>query len=106
MNVQEVARWLNVPVSWVYENSEKGALPSYKVGRYRRFVPSEIEHFIESSRTKAVLNAAKGISKPEIARRTKTPLAPQQGANPAGARLNARQRTREHDHGTTIPNRD
>jgi excisionase family DNA binding protein len=48
--VQDVAARLSVPVSWVYAQAEAGLLPSYKVGRYRRFNMAEIERFLEGRR--------------------------------------------------------
>lgn len=50
LNVQDVAHRLAVPVSWVYAASEAGTLPSFKIGRYRRFRTSEIDAYIEASR--------------------------------------------------------
>ena len=49
-DVAWVSRRLKVPKSWVYQHAETGMLPSRKVGKYRRFVPSEIEEFIEGRR--------------------------------------------------------
>lgn len=49
-DVDWVARLLKVPPSWVYAHAEAGTLPSRKVGKYRRFVPSEIEEFLEGQR--------------------------------------------------------
>jgi excisionase family DNA binding protein len=34
---EELAARLKVPVSWVYENSRLGKIPSVKLGRYVRF---------------------------------------------------------------------
>jgi excisionase family DNA binding protein len=50
LTVQDVARLLGVPVSWVYEHAERGTLPSVRIGRYRRFVAEEIEAYIQRSR--------------------------------------------------------
>jgi excisionase family DNA binding protein len=52
--VQDVARVLNVPVSWVYARAEDGSVPSVKVGRYRRFEPAAIQAWVERQRTKSV----------------------------------------------------
>lgn len=50
LNVQDVAAYLNVPVSSVYAAAEAGTLPSLKIGRYRRFEPQAIEQYLEAQR--------------------------------------------------------
>jgi excisionase family DNA binding protein len=50
INVQDVAHRLGVPISWVYAQAEAGTLPSFKVGRYRRFCPREIDRYLEAQR--------------------------------------------------------
>jgi excisionase family DNA binding protein len=53
MNVGEVARLLNVPVSWVYERCREGAtnpLPHLKLGKYLRFSKSALLAYMDSSR--------------------------------------------------------
>lgn len=50
LTVDDVARRLSVPRSWVYSSAEAGTLPSVKVGRYRRFVPSEIDRYLQARR--------------------------------------------------------
>ena len=50
LTVSQVAHRLSVPVSWVYSSSESGALPSYKVGRYRRFSSRDIEAYLAKCR--------------------------------------------------------
>jgi excisionase family DNA binding protein len=37
LDVEEVAKALHVPKSWVYKKAEKGELPCIRVGRYLRF---------------------------------------------------------------------
>ena len=37
LTAKEVARILNVPVSWVYSKAEQGGIPCVRVGRYVRF---------------------------------------------------------------------
>ena len=46
---KELARLLNVPVSWVYQRTCRGqaALPHVKVGKYVRFVPDEVVNFLK-----------------------------------------------------------
>jgi excisionase family DNA binding protein len=34
---EEIAKWLNVPVSWVREQARRDALPVVRLGRYVRF---------------------------------------------------------------------
>jgi len=50
LTVPEVADLLAVRVSWVYQAVEHGLLPSRRVGRYRRFVRSEIQEWLELQR--------------------------------------------------------
>ena len=38
----ELAAELKVPVSWVYEQSRQGKIPTYRIGRYIRFDLSEV----------------------------------------------------------------
>ena len=42
----QVAARLNVPKSWVYAAAEREEIPSRKVGKYLRFVPEEIETWL------------------------------------------------------------
>jgi excisionase family DNA binding protein len=53
VGVKEVAAILGVPTSWVYAAGEAGTLPSYRIGKYRRFRPSEIAAWLEPRRTRA-----------------------------------------------------
>jgi len=50
----EVVGWaakrLNVGVKWVYAQCEAGKFPHYKVGRYTRVAPPEVEAWIEANR--------------------------------------------------------
>lgn len=43
----DVARLLDVRVSWVYENAGRGVIPCYRVGRYVRFRLSEVIHSLK-----------------------------------------------------------
>ncbi len=45
-----VAQRLGVPVSWVYRAARRGALPSVRCGRYRRFDERDVERWIEERR--------------------------------------------------------
>ncbi|MFF8374385.1 helix-turn-helix domain-containing protein [Streptomyces lydicus] len=47
--VPTLADFLGKPVSWVYDNHEKQAIPSFRVGQQLRFWPSEIKHWLENN---------------------------------------------------------
>lgn len=49
LNVQELAEYLGVTVNWCYEHSSGNRLPqipSFKLGKYRRFRLDEIERWL------------------------------------------------------------
>jgi len=46
---EELAERLKVPVTWVYEQSRQGGIPTHRIGRYIRFDLNEV---IESQRKK------------------------------------------------------
>jgi excisionase family DNA binding protein len=50
ISVRELEERFGVPRSWVYEKVEAGALPHLKLGRHVRFVPAEIEAWLEQQR--------------------------------------------------------
>ena len=53
LTVRELARILNVPVSWVYARTRKGAgnsIPHVRVGKYIRFHEEAIRKYIEQRR--------------------------------------------------------
>jgi excisionase family DNA binding protein len=43
----EVAELLGVPVSWVYEQSRRGRIPTVTLGRYRRYRQEAIASWLE-----------------------------------------------------------
>lgn len=45
IDVQEMARILNVPVSWLYERTRVGTIPCVRIGKYVRFDPQEVLTF-------------------------------------------------------------
>jgi len=47
MTAAEVAELLGVPVSWVYEQSRRGRIPTVTLGRYRRYRREAIEAWVE-----------------------------------------------------------
>lgn len=46
LKASEVAEMLGVPVSWVYEQSRRGRIPTVTLGRYRRYRPEAIEEWV------------------------------------------------------------
>ena len=49
LTVEEVARRLRVPKSWVYEHTRPSSnpqIPHLKLGKYLRFRPPDIEDFV------------------------------------------------------------
>ena len=53
LTVREVAEFLQVPVSWVYERVRKRSLerlPGYRLGKYWRFREAEVLTWIERQR--------------------------------------------------------
>jgi len=50
LDVRQVAELLGVRERWVYEHAQAGELPSFLVGRYRRFRASEIESWLAKQR--------------------------------------------------------
>jgi excisionase family DNA binding protein len=49
LSVAEVAQRLHVHVTWVYQQSLAGTLPSRKIGRYLRFDPAEVDAYVEAA---------------------------------------------------------
>ena len=45
IDVREMARILNVPVSWLYERTRVGTIPCVRIGKYVRFDPQEVMAF-------------------------------------------------------------
>jgi excisionase family DNA binding protein len=42
LDPEELAERLNVPLSWVYESSRQGRIPTVRIGRYVRFKLSDV----------------------------------------------------------------
>ena len=53
LTASEVAKLLGVPVSWVYEQSRKGRIPTVTLGRYRRYRLDSIEAWVSELETTA-----------------------------------------------------
>jgi predicted DNA-binding transcriptional regulator AlpA len=54
LSVPEVARLLQVPVSWVYEHTRPQCatpLPHVRLGKYLRFLPADIKDYLEDARS-------------------------------------------------------
>jgi hypothetical protein len=51
---EELADWLKVPLSWIYDRTRRAGperLPVYKIGRYLRFSVLEIEDYLRVKAT-------------------------------------------------------
>lgn len=46
LTAAQVAELLGVPVSWVYEQSRRGRIPTVTLGRYRRYRREAIESWV------------------------------------------------------------
>ncbi len=51
VDVREMARILNVPVSWLYERTRLGTIPCIRIGKYVRFEPMEVLAFFRRQRS-------------------------------------------------------
>ena len=49
LTVQEAADYLRVPVSFVYERTRTGTIPTRRVGRLVRIPREELQHWVDSS---------------------------------------------------------
>lgn len=50
IGIEDAARYLSVKVSWLYEMVRLGRVPSYRVGKFRRFRVSELEAWLTARR--------------------------------------------------------
>ena len=58
LTVQEVAHWLKVPPSWIYERTRRrGAeqLPFIKLGKYLRFEEAAVKVYLERQRRSSLI---------------------------------------------------
>lgn len=46
LTIEEAAGFLSVKVSWLYEQVRLGRVPSYRVGKFRRFRRGELEEWL------------------------------------------------------------
>jgi excisionase family DNA binding protein len=49
LTAAEVAAWLRIPTSTVYDLARRGHLPGHRVGRAWRFLRPEIEQWLQAS---------------------------------------------------------
>jgi excisionase family DNA binding protein len=47
ISVQEMAKRLDVPISWLYARTRTNEVPHYKVGKYVRFNESEVWEWLK-----------------------------------------------------------
>jgi excisionase family DNA binding protein len=53
ITVQELAKILHVPVSWIYDRTRKAGpetLPHYKIGKYIRFWEIEVLEYLKQQK--------------------------------------------------------
>jgi excisionase family DNA binding protein len=53
LDAKELAKILGVRPAWVYGQAQRGDLPSFRLGHYRKFKLSEIERWLEEQREAA-----------------------------------------------------
>ncbi len=49
IDVRELSKILNVPISWLYQRTRLGAIPCIRIGKYVRFDPGEVISFLKDS---------------------------------------------------------
>lgn len=54
LDARAVAELLGVPVSWVYEQSRRGRIPTVTLGRYRRYRRAAVEAWIDEIESGAI----------------------------------------------------
>lgn len=53
VTADELAERLTLPRSWIYARAESGAMPSFKLGKYRRFELGAVLRWLEAQRSVA-----------------------------------------------------
>ena len=67
VDILAAATYLNVKISWVYEQVRLDRMPSYKVGHRRRFRLSELEAWVRGSRGASdPLPAQQGVARQSL----------------------------------------
>lgn len=46
----------SLPISWIYSKAQAGILPHYRIGKYVRFRPSEIEAWLDRNHRAESMN--------------------------------------------------
>ena len=77
MTARQVAALLGVHENWVYDQAAAGALPSYKIGGTRRFLPDELRSWIaehrQTSRDQRPTDPGRRRGDSRFAKRTRDP---------------------------------
>lgn len=60
VTIEDAARFLAVPLSWLYDAASKGRVPSRKIGKYRRFRISELDTWAKGEADPLVLSQGAG----------------------------------------------
>lgn len=53
MNIDEVADYLAVKKSWIYENYKRAGLPAFKIGQALRFKRADVDQWLEAQQVAA-----------------------------------------------------
>lgn len=53
MSCDDVARFLQVPISWIYDNHRETGLPALRIGRHLRFRREEIDQWLDERKSLA-----------------------------------------------------
>ena len=48
LTVEELARYLAVPTSWIYQRTATGTIPHIRVGRYVRFRLDDVRAWLDA----------------------------------------------------------
>ena len=56
IGVKEMSEAYGLPVSWIYSKAQAGMLPHYRIGKYVRFRPSEIEAWLDRNHRAESIN--------------------------------------------------
>jgi excisionase family DNA binding protein len=47
---RELSERYDVPLAWIYQKAAKGLIPSFRLGRYVRFRPDDVERWLQEHR--------------------------------------------------------
>ncbi len=50
LSIEELAEYLNVPKSWIYDRTHRDAIPHFKLGRLVRFDLEEVLEWLDSKK--------------------------------------------------------